>query len=159
IRLQTGSVATSITLTPSFATEAGLDLTPSNPTKLQLTVPSTAPKLLAAAITSATSNGFIVTVAGYTTPRALSTLDFQFTFASGVNVPVTKATLDVSSSALLWFQNTQSQGFGGQFTVAVPFTMRVSSGTLESPIDKLMSVSVTATNSVGTSNSVTAALQ
>ena len=159
IKFQTGTVATSITFTPTFATQGGVDLTPASPLTQQVTVQRSAPRLLAAAVTSATSNGFTFTLSGLTTSRSLKSLDFQFNFTSDVNVSSGKVSVDVSNASLIWFQGTTSLAFGGQFDLAVPFTLRVSSGSLQSPFDKLVSVSVTATNDVGTSASVTANLQ
>jgi len=159
IRFQTGSVASAITFTPSFATQGGTDLTPPSPATLKITVSRSAPRLLAAAVTSATSNGFTFTISGLTTSRSLKSLDFQFNFTSDVNVSSGKVSIDVSNASLLWFQGTTSQTFGGQFNIAIPFTLRVSSGSLSSPIDKLVSVTVTATNEVGASTSISANLQ
>lgn len=159
IRFQTGSVATAITFTPAFTTQGGADLTPASPTTLQVTVSKSAPRLLAAAVTSTTSNGFTFTISGLTTSRSLKSLDFQFNFTSDVNVSSGKVSMDVSNASLIWFQGATSQAFGGQFNIAIPFTLRVSSGSLSSPIDKLVSVSVTATNEIGTSTSISASLQ
>jgi hypothetical protein len=159
IRLQTGSVASTITLTPSFATQAGLDLTPASPRTLQLTVARTAPQLLTGSVVSKTATTFTLLLTGYTTSRSITGFQFQFTALPNVNLPLSKATLDASGASMLWFQNSTSQGFGGQFAVEIPFSIQVSSGTLASPVNDLQSVAVTATNDAGTSNSLSIPLQ
>ena len=159
VRFQTGSVAGAITLTPSFATQGGLDLTPPSPPALQLTVARSVPRLLSAQVTSRSTAGFTLTITGFTTSRSLNTLELQFTAASDVSLPESKASVSLAGASLTWFQNPLSQAFGGQFSVATPFSLRVSSGTVLSPIDKLLSVSVTATNEAGTSNTLSTGLQ
>ncbi len=159
IRLQTGSVAGTITLTPSFATQAGLDLTPASPPTLQFTVARAAPQLLTAAVTSAATNSFTLSVTGYATTRSVSSFKFQFAASSGVNLSSSSATLDASGASFTWFQSSQSQPFGGQFVVTIPFNIQVSSGIVTSPINSLTSVSVSASNDVGASNTLTATIQ
>jgi hypothetical protein len=158
VRLQTGSVATTVTLTPSFTTAAGLDLTPAAPQTLQFTVARAAPQLLTAGISSLASNSFTLTVTGYTTSRSLTGLQFQLTASSDVNLSSSKTILDVSGASQAWFQSSASQPFGGQFIVAIPFNIQVSSGTLSSPSGSLQSISVAASNDVGSSNSLTVAI-
>jgi hypothetical protein len=155
IRLQTGSVASTMTLTPSFATQAGLDLTPAVPATLQFTVAKTAPQILSAAVTSFSANSFILSVTGVTTSRSLTGFQFQLTANSTVMLPSNNSTLDATGASQFWFQNSQSQAFGGQFVATIPFNIQVATGTLLSPIGGLQSISVTASNELGTSNSVT----
>jgi hypothetical protein len=155
IRLQTGSVATSVTLTPSFATQPGLDLTPATPQTLQFSVAPAAPQLLTAGISSLASNTFTLTVTGYTTTRSLTNFQFQLTASSSVTLSASQLILDVSGASHVWFQSSASQQFGGQFVVSIPFNLQVSSGTVATPTNELQSISVTAVNGSGTSNTVT----
>jgi hypothetical protein len=154
IRFQTGTVAGGITITPTFATTTGLNLTPANPTNLQLTVPSLAPVLQTVAISTASSTGFTVVVSGYVTSLSVTTLNFTFTAASGVKTTTSTFSLDVSSASSLWFSSAAAAAFGGQFSIAIPFTLQALGGA--DAATALQSVAVTATNSVGTSNSVNA---
>jgi hypothetical protein len=62
IPLQTGTVAETVTLTPSFATASGVDLTPSSPSTLQFTVASLAPVLQSAQITNETASSFTLLI-------------------------------------------------------------------------------------------------
>jgi hypothetical protein len=159
LRLQTGSVASTITITPSFATQAGLNLTPSSPVTLQITVAPSAPQLLTAAITGVASNSLTLSVTGYTTSRSVTSFQFQLTANSGVTLSTSQVTLDSSLASQAWFQSSPSQAFGGQFSVSIPFNIQVSSGTLTSPSAELESISVTASNSLGASNSLTVTIQ
>jgi hypothetical protein len=159
IRLQTGSVASTITMTPSFATQAGLDVTPVSPPTLQLTVQRAAPQLLTAAIVSKASNSFTLTLSGYTTTRSISSFQVQFTASPDVSLPSSKTTVDASGASLAWFQGSPSQAFGGQFIVSIPFNIQVSSGILVTPVDKIQTLSVTASNDVGASNAISISVQ
>ena len=154
IRFQTGTVAGSITITPTFATTTGLSLTPANPTVLQLTVPSQAPVLLSAAISNETATGFVVTINGYVTARSVTSLGFTFSIASGVNSTTSTFSLDVSQASAIWFSGSASAEFGGQFSIAVPFTLQALGGA--NAATALQSISVTATNGSGVSNPVSA---
>jgi hypothetical protein len=74
----------------------------------------------------------------------LSTLSFQFTPQSSTS-PI---SLNIAPYAQVWFSSMQSDSFGGQFSVSVPFTLS------HGQTSALKSVSITATNSAGTSNTV-----
>ena len=159
ILLQTGTVASTILLTPSFATAAGVNLTPSSVSTLQFTVPSQAPVLVAATVTSTTANSVVLAFAGYSTTRTLTTLNVQFTAAAGFSLATSQVTVDLSQAAALWFEGAASQGFGGQFTVSVPFTFSGTPPTGTALLQTIASVSATISNGVGTSNAVTSPIQ
>jgi len=162
IFLQTGTVASTIILTPSFLTQdGGIDVTPSNPTALQFSVASLAPTLLAASVTSATTNSFVLNVTGFSTPRSLNTLNIQFAAASGFNFSSnTSVSVDIRQGSSAWFQSTASQAFGGQFEVSIQFTLTGTNlPTGKNPIQAIASVSATVVNDVGTSNSLQVSLQ
>lgn len=160
IGLQTGTVAATITLTPSFATQAGgVDLTPETPLILQFAVAPAAPTLIALQLTDQTSTGFSITVTGFTTTRTLTVWNVQFTTASGFNMPTSQFAIDVRQIATVWFQSAASQAFGGQFTMTVPFTFEGTVLAGQSLLSSIASVSVTMSNELGASNSLQAELQ
>jgi len=160
IFLQTGSVAGSILLTPSFSTQTGgINLTPSNPTTLQLTVPSNAPALQAITVSGQSSTGFVVNVIGYSTTRSVSSLAITFTPATGFTFTAPQFTVDLTQISSVWFGSASSQSFGGQFEVSIPFTLSGTLPTGQTLIQALASVSATVSNSVGASNSVQTAIQ
>jgi hypothetical protein len=159
ILLQTGTVASTILLTPSFATAGGVDLTPSNPTTLDFTVPAEAPVLIAATVASNGNNSIVLNFTGYSTTRKLTSLSVQFTAAAGFSLAASQVTVDLTQSAAAWFGSSTSQGFGGQFTVSVPFTFSGTPPTGTVLVQTIASVSATVSNDVGTSNAVTSPIQ
>ena len=159
IQLQTGTVATTITLTPSFATQAGgVNLTPSQPTTLSFTVAAAAPTLIASQVASSTSNSIVLTLTGFSTTRSLSGLTAQFTAAPGFSVPTAPIDVDLTQASPLWFNSTASVTFGGQFTVTIPFTLQGKVSTTQTLVQSVSSVSVTVANGTGTSNTLETAL-
>jgi hypothetical protein len=159
IQLQTGTIASTLTITPAIGTSSGLDLTPPAPPVLVLTVPPAAPHLLSVDVTSLTPTALSLRVVGYSTTRSLTKLSFQFTSTSDVTTPGNQFTVDITSAAALWYNSSQSQAFGGQFGVTVPFTLQSSATTITAPSSKIHSVQVSASNDQGASNSLTAVIQ
>jgi hypothetical protein len=160
IFLQSGTVASTITVTPSFATEAGdIDVTPANPTTLQFTVAPAAPVLIAVTIANETANSFTLEVTGYSTTRSLTTLNVQFTAASGFNLGSTQVSVDLSQVSSLWFQSAASEAFGGNFTATVPFTLQGTLPVNETLVQAISAVSATVSNAIGASNSLQETLQ
>jgi hypothetical protein len=152
IRIQTGTVAGTISITPSFATAAGnIDLTPANPPVQILTVAQSAPQLLNVVLSSKTANGFTLLVTGFATGRSINQMDFQFTPVSGETVSTTRLSLNVGSNFAAWYQSQASQAFGSLFTATVPFTLEGDVKNVGSVVDTIQSVSVTLTNQQGAS--------
>jgi len=160
IGFQSGTVAETIVLTPSFATQAGgIDLTPDTPSLLQLTIQPAAPTLVGISINSQTATGFAIAVTGYTTSRTLTNWTVKFTTAPGYAMSTSQFTINLQQVASPWFQSTTSQTFGGQFTITVPFAFQGTPPTGQSLLSGIAAVSVTVSNELGTSNSVQATLQ
>ena len=158
INLQTGTVAGTVTITPSFALPSSLDVTPKAPTTLSLTIPSGPPHLVNGLVSQKSANSLTLQIFGYGPTRALSTLQFQFLAQSGGNVASDVISVNVQPNAAAWFSSVQSANFGGQFMVSVPFSFTSNEASVSSPLSLLQSVSVTATNDLGTSNVVAVAL-
>jgi trimeric autotransporter adhesin len=161
IGLQTGTVAETITITPSFATAAnGTDLTPTNPPALTLSVPTGPVQLVNALVSQATADSITLEVIGYTTTRTLTQMQFQFTSASTATLANNTVSLNIQSYAQAWFSSTTSQSSGGMFSITVPFSLSSSatsssSGTsAPTPLSMLQSVSITVSNELGTSSPV-----
>jgi hypothetical protein len=152
IRLQTGSVAGDIVI-GAFLTAPVATGDAQNPVRvLRLTVPPTAPRLLAA---TGIRNGQVLTiqVSGISTTRSLTRLEVEFKPRAGVTLTTPKLTINVEAESLLWFRSAASQGFGGVFQLSVPLTFTVTGTANESPIESL---TVSVANERGTSNTVTA---
>jgi hypothetical protein len=159
VRLQTGTVASTITLTPSFATQSGgVDVTPSSPATLQFAVAAAPPVLIAVQPLNETASSFALNITGYSTTRTLASVTLQFTPAAGLTLGTSQATVDIRQATTLWFQSTASQAFGGQFTVTLPFTLQGTPPTGKTLLQTIASVAVTVSNDRGTSNSLQATL-
>jgi hypothetical protein len=156
VRMQTGTVAGNIVVTPAFATQASLDVTPANPNLCTTTVNRSAPKLLDAKITNRGLGGFVLSITGYSTTRTLKQLALDLTPSAGSQLAATHLTVDLQSASMLWYQSPGSQAFGSLFTVSFPITVQGNGSATEDRVAKLSSVSVTATNEIGASNSVSA---
>jgi hypothetical protein len=157
ITFQTGTVAERIVITPSFVTATGQDVTPASPTLLQVEIPRQAPTVLSVSVGSVSTSGFSLVVTGFSTTRSLDHLTVQFKGARGVRIPTADVTIDVSTSATLWFQSLSSQSLGGFFSVEIPFSVSVSgsgSGLSSGLAPFISGISVSATNEVGTSSLV-----
>jgi hypothetical protein len=162
IGLQTGTVAGTITLTPSFVTDGGINLTPTTPPALNLTVPQSAPRLLSVQVSSKTASGVTLLVTGYATGRSITQIDVQFTPVAGESVATTKLSLNVEASFTAWYQSAASQAFGGQFTATLPFSLAgdiTNTTNITNVADTIQSVSVTLTNRQGVSTSQTVNLR
>jgi len=155
IRLQTGTVANTVTLTPSFATQSGgIDVTPSSPTILQFAVAAASPALIAVQAVNETASSFALNVTGYSTTRTLTAVTLQLTAAAGITLGNSQLTIDIRQAATVWFQSTASQAFGGQFTVTLPFILQGTPPTGKTLLQTIASISATVSNERGASNSL-----
>lgn len=160
IRLQPGTVTATVTLSPSFATQpGGVDLTPSSPTSLQFSVASTAPILRSGQVTNVTATSFTMNMSGFSTSRALTALNVQFTPSTGFSVPQTQFTIDLRQSSAAWFQSANSQSFGGQFVVSVPFAFQGTAPSGQTILQSVSSLLVTVSNANGTSSALQVKIQ
>jgi hypothetical protein len=99
-------------------------------------------------IIDVTSTGFSVELVATSTTLDLKTANFTFTPASGAQISGNSTfTADVSSLLPAWFATASNYQYGGAFSLSIPFT-------ISGPASAIGSVSVTLTNSVGTSSAV-----
>lgn len=153
IGLQTGTVASAMTLRPSFATQAGnVDLNPSDLQPLRFDVAPAPPVLISGQIASQTANSFVIRVTGYATTRTLQSWLLELTPAPGVKMSSSQFMIDVQQVASVWFQSATSRNFGGQFSMSIPVTFQLSGN--QTILNVLSSVSVAMTNELGSSNSL-----
>jgi hypothetical protein len=153
IQLQTGTVAGTIMIQPDFTLAGGFDVTPTNPTSLEFTVPSQAPTILTASISNTSDTGFSVVITGFTTTRYLDHVTFQFTAASAFALSSTNVTVDVSGAAKLWFLGATSQAEGGQFNLTIPFALAGGS-TGTNLVNSIGAISIVVVNDIGSSAAV-----
>ncbi len=147
VGVQTGTVSGSITLTVKLLAGT-IDVTPNPAPSKSFRIAKAAPFLRTVTVTR-TGAGFDVAITGYVTTREITTAQFHFTSASGITVQAVDFTQQLGPVFNTWFQSAASQPFGSQFTMTQPFTIQGSS-------TAVTAVSVTLTNSVGTSNSLSA---
>ena len=159
ILIQTGTVAESVTLAPSFTTAGGVTVTQASPSTLEFTVASLAPVLQGLQITNTTSSSFTLLVIGYSTTRSLGSLSVTFNPAAGYNLATTTFSTDLSQAGALWYQKAASQAFGGQFEISIPFNLTGPVSSTKTLLQSLASVSVTVSNSIGTSTPAQANIQ
>jgi hypothetical protein len=141
--IQTGTVAGDIVVTLSVTGQA--------PTTTTLTVPRTAPIIEANSvqILDLTSSGFVVELVANSTPRDVQTVNFTFNAAPGAQINGSNTfSVNVASLLAQWYSGSSGQSYGSAFSLQVPFTLSGSSSAIQS-------VTVTLTNSAGTSAAVT----
>lgn len=151
VRLQTGTVAGTITLTPSFVTDGGVNVTPANPASHNLTIPQTAPRVLSVQVSAKTNTSVTLLITGYATGRAVTSIDLQITPVAGESVQTQRITIPAEASFLAWYASTASQQYGSLFTVTVPLTFSGDVTNVSVLSDTIQSITVTLTNRQGTS--------
>ena len=150
IGIQVGSVAGTISLSPTFSTPAGIDLTPTTVPTISVTVPQLAPQITGIQIQNRTNTSFSLYITGYSTGRTVSTITLDVTPITNEIVPASHLSLAVDSSFAAWYQTQQSQQYGSVFTAILPITLQGTSN-VTNLIDAIQSVSATISNSIGTS--------
>ncbi|HEU0004864.1 MAG TPA: choice-of-anchor D domain-containing protein, partial [Terriglobia bacterium] len=144
IAFSTGTVAGTLRLVVTLR-NGSADVTPTSPDPNRTVIlERRAPTITSVAVASRTASGFEIVVVGYSTPRSLSQAAFRFSPRAGSNVQSGDVTLSVTSQFTTWYQSADSQQFGSQFRMRIPFTV-------QGDINALGSVSVTLTNAAGTS--------
>jgi hypothetical protein len=147
---QTGTVSGTIVITLSIQS-GGVDITPSPAPSLQIRIAPQAPVITSV---TATRNVAVLTVAvqGYSNTREVDQASFQLGVTLGANVTPTSFTVPVSTVFASYFQSSAAASAGGRFLYTQTFTVA-------GDIIMIQSVTVSLTNSVGVSASVTAQAQ
>jgi hypothetical protein len=142
VPFQTGTIAGTVTV--SFTLNAaGVDVTPTTGQTAVVVIPGQAPT---ASSVSFVQSGPTVTatVTGFSNVRNVASATFNFTPAPGTSLAVTSLTLPVTTIFNNWFSSAASDAFGSTFTYTQIFNLSDAGA-------KVQSISVTLTNSVGTS--------
>jgi hypothetical protein len=127
---------------------AGIDITPAVVPTATTKIAASAPVIKSVTVTT-TSSGLQVNVVGLSTTLDMKTAAFHFTAAAGSTLTTTDLSVDVSAAFAAWYASPASLATGSQFSFTIPFTVNGSASTIAS-------VSVTMTNSVGSSAPVSA---
>lgn len=112
-------------------------------------IPLGAPTIVEVELQNRSGTGFDLIVTGFSTAREVSGLQLQFTAASGATVDPSSLTADVNAPFVTWYETDNWQLFGSQFV----FTQRVN---ITGDASAIAAVSVTLSNTQGTSNAVQA---
>jgi hypothetical protein len=147
IQLQTGTLPGTIIVTLDLHAD-GQDVTPAGLQPVDIIVPNSPPTLTSVSL-ARSGDTITVTVEGYSSTRDMASADFTFTPATGQTLSDPTVTVDVSSEFANWYSQTTSLQYGSAFTYTQTFTLSSDASTVGS-------VSVTMTNSVGTSSAGTA---
>jgi hypothetical protein len=151
IQFQSGTVAGTITFTPSFAT-SGVSVTPQSPPAQSVTVAAAAPFLQNVRLGVTTASSFELLISGYSTGRSVSQIQLQFTGNTGANLQTTSLTVQADSAFSSWYQSATSATAGSQFTASVVISINGSYSAVHT-------VAVTASNAKGNSNVMSATIQ
>ncbi|MGD0774407.1 MAG: hypothetical protein ABSC05_16455 [Candidatus Solibacter sp.] len=149
--MQTGSSAGAIALSASFSL-GGYVVTGSSPVTQNITIPASAPEILAFQIGAMDSASFELLITGVSTTRSLTQFAFTLIPTGNSTLVTTTLTADVSAAFNGWFNSAASRSFGGQFTVSVLFNVA-------GDITAIQGITATATNGIGTSAPMSLALQ
>jgi len=149
ISLGTGTVAGTITLTLQFEAD-GQNVTPQPAPTQVITIAPQAP-VITNVVASTTSGGIEVDVTGFSNTRDMTSATFTFQAAAGTTLTSPTVTITVNQLFSTWYSNAASAQYGSQFTFAQPFNI---SGNASG----ITSVSVTLTNSIGTSTAMSASV-
>ena len=164
---QTGTVAGEIVVTARFvsvvdgiprsveeaqAQPGSLEITPDTVPEARFSVMEAAPVLQRVALGSTGQGRFSVQVTGYATSRSVDSLSFAFAGVAGSDLRTPSLDADVTEVFRTYYGGNQSVSFGSQFTTTVEFMLD------EGVFEDLSTVSVTASNAFGASNSVALSL-
>ena len=148
IDFSTGSTAGTIAVTIRLVA-SGVDVTPATLTApVAVAIPATAPSITSVTI-DRTGKSMALTILGLSSTRDMTQATFHFTPATGESLATTDLTVDITQQFTTYYQGTGSDAFGTTFKYLQPFT-------LTSDADKVGSVTVILTNSIGASEPVTA---
>lgn len=154
IRLQTGTVAGVITVTPSFAAEGGFNLTPANPRTHVIQVERGAPQVLSVTLSQTSTSALSVIVTGFSTARSVRQINLTFTPVAGETLATTSLTISAETAFDAWYASTASVAFGSQFSVTIPLQLSGQTRTVTGLVNAIQSIAVSLSNAIGASNQV-----
>jgi hypothetical protein len=147
IQLQTGTDAGTITVTLVLSA-GGQVVTPASVVPIAITEAPAVPSITSMTLVRS-GNTITANIIGYSNPRDLAQAVFTFTGANGVAVDTPTVTIPATAIFSAWFTNVTSQPYGSIFLYSQDFNLTNSASSIGS-------VTVTLTNSVGTSTSLSA---
>ncbi len=161
VRIQTGSVAGEIQVTPTLRTASSLDVGPVSASVLRLTVAPAAPTLFSIGLTT-TGGVYLVQVTGISTPRSLGHAHLKFAPTGKIPFGTTDFTVDLTAVSNAWFRTTTSNSYGGLFTVSIPVSLTIPTSLATTALtlaDVFKSITMDVDNSLGVSAPLTLTVQ
>jgi hypothetical protein len=113
------------------------------PTSAAITgqIPKLAPVIVPTPTVASTASSLQVTLIAFATSRDITAATFQFT---GAGIQPITVSVPLSSLVSAWYSSSQSDAFGSLFKIVQPFTIQGSAS-------QITGVTITLTNSVGSS--------
>jgi hypothetical protein len=139
---QVGTLPGTIQLTLALTAD-GVNITPAVAPTASTTIAAAVPTISSVTVTT-TAAGLQVKIVGNSTTLNMSSANFTFTPAAGATLQTSTFSVNVSALFSAWYANAASLATGSQFSLTVPFTIGGN-------VSSIASVSVTLTNSAGTS--------
>jgi hypothetical protein len=149
VGVQIGTVAGTITITAQLAA-GGANITPTPAPTTTIMVPAAAPVITAVTATR-TTTGFTVSITGYASNKDVDSSNYTFTPSAGSSLSTSTATVAVTPLFTQWYTSAGSPQYGSEFTLSQPFTVSGSASSV-------LSLTVTLSNALGTSQAVSAIL-
>jgi hypothetical protein len=162
-QMKSGTAAGSGQIVATFQDLLGNNITPPSLQPTLFSVAAIVPVILGApAISKPTANtgstpggSYTVSVTGYSTTLSMSSVTLNITPTGGTNLASTTVTVPLTNASgnnvfTSWYGTSQSNQYGGQFTLTIPLTFTVSGGSQSNPI---AGISVTLVNSQGSATS------
>ncbi|MCS7026039.1 MAG: Ig domain-containing protein [Bryobacteraceae bacterium] len=149
--MQTGTVAGTIRLAVTSLRSGEQILTPDPAIAVTARVARSSP-VMRQVVARRSGSTLEVQVTGWATSREITQALFRFTPAPGTALQTTELTVALTEAARAWYQSEQSRAFGSQFTLLQQFNVQGDAAAIGA-------VTVTLTNSQGSSPAVTASLQ
>jgi len=148
LTLNTGTTAGDIVIGSLLGAGALRELTPIQMPYRVIHIGKAAPVIQSLTV-AGSATGINLTITGFSTSRDLTQADVTLTPAPGVTLAGNTLTVSLASGASAWYGNSQSLQYGTQFGLTIPVAL--ADGARD-----VTSVSVTLTNSSGTSAPKTA---
>jgi hypothetical protein len=148
--VQTGSTAGDIIIRAALQTEDGVDITPCPAPLAAMRIPLGPPVITEVAVVSGTATSFSVAIEGYSVSKAVTSVVLEFLASENADLRTTRVTTDVSALAVGYYGAPESQRFGSQFRLEIPFDV-------QGPGAELRSVTATLSGPDGASQPMTAA--
>jgi hypothetical protein len=151
VTVLTGTTAGTITLTTTLSANGATLGAPAT----QTIVNNAGVAFISKVTMQQVPGGLTVTVTGFSSTRDMSNGQYAFVPAANDSFASSNISVSLNGAFATWYGNTaQSNQYGTQFTLTVPFTLTTASGSAVSSV-VAVSVTVTLSNSKGASNPVT----